>query len=236
MNIDPHNPNGWSDDQPENLVSQGFGGVRFTAREEDQPKYDALELAGLQIMAIVTWESQGYVPYNADWIQVHNEMTSGDNPMSPEDYAKEYLIYRETYAHNGFRWSTGGLARGPLFDLAWMESVIALIPADLRPDAIAIHPYTLDPPDARDLFDVYWNRFQIPIIATEWWHPEYSHKIWDMQCMLNGDGGDGLGARSSLWNSWFCWTDAMVHPFGLFDDTGNPKPEYYSLLSSPCRA
>ena len=53
--------------------------------------------------------------------------------------------------------------------------------------------------------------------------------------MLNGDGGDGQGPRSSLWNSWFCWTDAMVEGFGLFDKHGGPKPEYYSLMSSPCR-
>ncbi len=30
---------------------------------------------------------------------------------------------------------------------------------------------------------------------------------------------------------WFCWSDAMVSPFGLVDTSNNPKPSYYSFTN-----
>ncbi len=30
---------------------------------------------------------------------------------------------------------------------------------------------------------------------------------------------------------WFCWSDAMVTPFGIVDATGAPKPSYYSFAN-----
>ena len=43
------------------------------------------------------------------------------------------------------------------------------------------------------------------------------------------------GGRGAMWNSFFCYTDAMVPNFGLLDGDGTPKPEFYALLSAPCR-
>ena len=166
MNIDPHNPGAWSADEPHYLYDRGIRGARFTSRQEDQPKYDALANVGLELMSIITWESQGYVPYNATYLQIHNEMTSGDDPMTPYEYALEYNTYVANYKQAGFKFVTGGLARGPDVDIPWLEEVLRNVPAWALPDAIAIHPYTLDPADARNLFDLYWNTFQIPIIAT----------------------------------------------------------------------
>lgn len=30
---------------------------------------------------------------------------------------------------------------------------------------------------------------------------------------------------------WFCWSDAMVAPFGLTDASDNPKPSYFSFTN-----
>lgn len=30
---------------------------------------------------------------------------------------------------------------------------------------------------------------------------------------------------------WFCWSDAMVSPFGLTDASDNPKPSYFSYTN-----
>jgi hypothetical protein len=34
---------------------------------------------------------------------------------------------------------------------------------------------------------------------------------------------------------WFCWSDGMVHPFGLVTANGDPKPAYhqYRAIAPP---
>lgn len=241
INIDPHNEAAWQITNPATLYTEGFRGVRFTGRASIQPRIDECVAAGLDVMAIITGESEGYVPWNAAWLQFHNEPdlhpTWTDN--TPQKVADDYVLYRNTYAEHtinqGVRWAGPGLASGGVLALnwcaAWLEAIGDRAP---WPDALALHPYTLTPEQARTHIDDFWNAFQIPIIVTEWWHTAASQHIWNFQCMLNGDGLDGLGARAALWNSYFCYTDAMVPGFGLRNAQGQPKNEYYALLSSPC--
>lgn len=240
-NIDPANEAAWPLTPPAQLYAEGFRGVRFTSRVTIQSKIDECVNAGLDVMAIITGESGGYVPHNSAWIQIHNEPDlHPDWPdNTPEAVADMWVIYRNTYAEHtdakGVKWASPGFASGGLnainYCRAWLEAIGDRAP---WPDAIALHPYTLAPFQAREYIDWFWNEFQIPVIVTEWWHPAHSQYIWDFQCVLNGDGGDGQGARASWWNSWFCYTDAMVNGFGLRDHQGQPKDEFYALLSSPC--
>jgi|GEM_PF-5166974 len=66
-NIDPNNGPAWSQSAPDRLRNEGFRGVRFVSRRSIQGKIDELKRAGLTVMAIITSESQGYVPWNADY-------------------------------------------------------------------------------------------------------------------------------------------------------------------------
>lgn len=228
INVDVANDPAYAIATPARLKADGFKGVRCTSLQQHQDRMSAYVAEGLTLMGIVTWDSEGYVPHNATWLQIHNEMTSGQDPMSPEQYVDEYKIYRNTYGGQ-FLYATGGLAMGPEVDIPWMQEVLDGLTMEELPDAIAIHPYTLSPAAAAATFDQYWNAFGIPVIATEWYHQHTTNWIWDFQSML-GNPNDG---RSTLWNSWFCYTDAMVPPLGLTTDTGDNKPEYYSLLSCP---
>lgn len=241
VNIDPHNAAAWPLTPPAQLYAEGFRGVRFTARATIQPKIDECVAAGLDVMAIITGESGGYVPWNAKWIQIHNEPDLHDDwpGNSPQNVADMWVLFRNTYAAHtdaqGVKWASPGFASGGHSALNYCRAFLDAI-GDRAPwpDALAIHPYTLEPGSAQNLFDLFWNEFEIPVIATEWHHGADTGYIWNFQCMLNGDGLDGQGGRSKAWNSWFCYTDAMVPGFGLRDHLGRPKDEYYALLSSPC--
>ena len=225
VNIDPSNDVAWAQSTPEALVAEGFRGVRFTSRAEIQDKIDALKAAGLQVMAIVTGESEGYVPYNADLLQIGNEPDLQGVP--PADYADEWVLYRNTYPQFAGRFVMAGLASGGQNAVDYAAAVFdAIGDRAPLPDMIAIHPYTKTPEAAAGDFDQMWNAFGRPVIATEWYNDE---STWNFQCMLAG--------RSSLWSSAFCYSDAMVPGFGLFDGSGAPKPFYFQLLSAPleCR-
>ena len=227
VNIDPNNEAAWQQSQPWTLANEGFGGVRFVSRQSIQPRIDALKGAGLSVMAIITSESGGYVPWNADLLQIGNEMDHGDTYMPPSAYADMWVLYRNTYPQFGGRFVMGGLASGGQNAVNYTAAVFAAIGGRAPlPDIIAIHPYAKTTWQAAGDFDAMWNRFGRPIIATEWHNED---DTWNFQCMLAG--------RSSVWNSVFAYTDAMVPGFGLRDGAGDPKPFYYSLLSAPehCR-
>jgi hypothetical protein len=114
------------------------------------------------------------------------------------------------------------------------QFLLAVVDRAPLPDAIAIHPYLKTPDEAAELFDEYWNLSVrlfgtgIPIVATEWYRPAGQDQIWPFQDMLN-NAADG---RSTMWNSWFCFSDGMVPGLGLVDGFGNPKPEGYELVSA----
>src|SRR4030095_5637004 len=53
------------------------------------------------------------------------------------------------------------------------------------------------------------------------WHQEAA-KIAAYRAML---------AESTEWDTWFCWSDGMVPPFGLLDVAGEPKAEYVAFAA-----
>lgn len=227
VNIDPNNEAAWQQSPPDRLASEGFRGVRFVSRQSIQPRIDALKDAGLAVMAVITSESGGYVPWNADFVQISNEMDIADTYLSPSAYADMWVLYRNTYPQFAGRFVMGGLASGGQNAVNYAAAVFAAIGGRAPlPDVVAIHPYAKTTEQAADDFDAMWNSFGRPVIATEWHNED---DTWNFQCMLAG--------RSSVWNSVFAYTDAMVAGFGLRDAAGNPKPFYYSLLSAPaeCR-
>jgi hypothetical protein len=90
------------------------------------------------------------------------------------------------------------------------------------------------PDEAASLFDEYWNLTVrlfgtgIPIVATEWYRPAGEDQIWPFQDMLDNPST----GRSTVWNSWFCFSDGQVPGLGLVDAFGSPKPEGYELVSA----
>jgi hypothetical protein len=227
VNIDPANEAAWQQSQPWRLANEGFKGVRFVSRSWIQPRIDALKASGIKVMAIITSESGGYVPWNADFLQIGNEPDIAGTYMSPAEYADMWVLYRNTYPQFAGRFVMAGLASGGWNAVNYAAAVFNAIGGRAPlPDIIAIHPYAKTTSGAAGDFDIMWNSFGRPVVATEWHNED---DTGNFQCMLAG--------RSSVWNSVFAYTDAMVPGFGLRDGAGNPKPFYYSLLSAPaeCR-
>jgi hypothetical protein len=68
----------------------------------------------------------------------------------------------------------------------------------------------------------------VPVVATEWWQPASVGQIWAFQDMLNNQ----VDGRSTVWSSWFCYTDAMAPGFGLRGSNGAPNDAYYELVTA----
>ena len=218
-------------------VREWFQGVRLISDRGSQDRITACAEVGLEILAVVRWDSDGFIPPEATWAQIHNEMTTGDNPMTPAQWVDEYRRYRFNYRDSNLKWMVGGLARGTTYDIAWVRRALDLLNSDEMPDAVAAHLYTMTPQGAQEACDDWWNAFQIPVAATEWYRAAQEGH-WDFQCVLGGASLDGLGPRASTWNSFFCLSDHMtIHTegthLGLIDQWGNFKDEFYSLLSCP---
>ncbi|SCE91109.1 Glycosyl hydrolase catalytic core [Micromonospora chaiyaphumensis] len=227
VNIDPSNEAAWQQTPPTRLADEGFRGVRFVSRQWIQPRIDELKQAGLRVLAVVTDESGGYVPWNADYLQIGNEPDLPGTYLSPSEYADLWVLYRNTYPQFAGRFVMAGLASGGQNAVNYAAAVFAAIGGRAPlPDIVAIHPYAKTSAQAAGDFDLMWNAVGRPVVATEWHNED---DTWNFQCMLAG--------RSSVWNSVFSYTDAMVPGFGLRDGAGNPTPFYYSLLSAPesCR-
>jgi hypothetical protein len=236
INWDVANDPAYEAATPQQVYDWGFRGVRIKSFESTEPRVQTLFDANLEIMSVVTWESEGYVSPLATWLQVHNEMTSGGAPMSPDQYVYEYLTYKSVFG-SVYNYAFGGLALGGSRDIEWLSNVLLKLDPRTHPDAIALHLYTLTPQDAQAYCDRVWNAFRIPVICTEWWRAaEQGHHPF--QCMLNGQGLDGQGPRAQTWNSFFCLSDHMTFNtegthLGLLGLDDQPKPEFYSLLSAP---
>src|SRR3982751_3678191 len=112
VNVDPHNPSPWAKPDPAALRAEHFDGVRLTSRG-DPVVYafaEACRAAGLQVMAIVTGESGGYVLPQADIVQIGNEPDLFDTWLDPLDYASLWDLYRKTYPQ--FVMFSAGMASG----------------------------------------------------------------------------------------------------------------------------
>jgi hypothetical protein len=228
INVDPRNAS--ARPSPAYVRQLGFNGIRLTSTFASSRYANAFANNGLAVLGIITSESQGYIMADSTVVQIGNEPDVPDTFRAPEAYAEDWILYRNTYPD--LTMFSAGLASG---QLGYCEQFLSSI-ADRAPlpDAIAIHPYLKTPDEAAGLFDDYWNLTVrlfgagIPIVATEWYRPAGEEQIWPFQDMLdNAEVG-----RSTVWNSWFCFSDGMVPGLGLVDGFGNPKPEGYELVSA----
>jgi hypothetical protein len=230
INVDPDNPDTFAHILPATLFAEKFRGVRFTSRNTDinREYVQACRDNGLRVLAIITGESADYLVPGADVYQIGNEPEQ--NGIDADAfYWNWWKFYRETYPQP--RMYMAGLASGGQRDLDFAARVLQLCTDNGTPppDAIALHPYLKDSAQAADAFDAMWNLTNIPVIATEWYQQAASGDMWNFVGMLN----DPATGRSTEWNSFFCYTDAMVPPFGIRAVDGTPKDDYYSLLSAP---
>jgi hypothetical protein len=134
---------------------------------------------------------------------------------------------------------TGGLASG---DPGYLRAARDAV-GGLAVDAIAVHPYGQRAPDGwprpdwgfgdmSDLFDRYL-AFGRPLwvseigTADEPIQADYLENVYRLARNAYPGRVEGV--------FWFCWSDGMVPPFGLFRATGEPKParDRYDSLSPP---
>jgi len=233
INIDPdNNIDQYAHQSPSILYSEKFRGVRFVSKNTDANRNYVVDfhINQLSVLAIVTGQSKGYLVPGADIYQIGNEPDK--TTMTADDYYWNWWkIYRDSYP--AFTMYMAGLASGGQNAVNYAQRVLELCTANgtRKPDAIAIHPYGKTSVEAAGDFDLMWNMAGIPVTATEWHQTAASGDMWNFVCMLNNPD-DG---RSTVWNSFFCYSDSMVSPFGLRSTpSGAPKDDYYSLLSAPC--
>ena len=177
------------------------------------------------VLSVVTSESQGFVYGRADILQVGNEPDVDGTRMSPQDYAAQWNLYRDTYDGAFPYFALAGLGSGLTNSGEYLSAVWPLL--NHKPDFVAVHCYDADVQQASQEIVDLWNRVGVPVIVTEWNHP--NDQIWDMLDMLNG--AEGL---SSVWNSYYPYTTAMNSGTpGLVDADGQPTPQGASFVSAP---
>ncbi len=144
---------------------------------------------------------------------------------------------------SGLKVINGGLVSG---QPDWLARVIQAMDGHLAGDAVAIHPYTKRPtpdwpdPDwgtgyVGDLIAGYQQVITRPIWITEIGletvddeaQAEYLRRFYDTITTRFSDRVEQV--------FWFCYTDAMAHPYGLSDFARRPKAAYaaYRQTASP---
>lgn len=99
-------------------------------------------------------------------------------------------------------------------------------------DAIAVHPYLKDAPNPNDIEDLVdipdlidrYRRFGKPILITEWgwWGVDEDRAMQETT-----DAAAWMATTDDVEIFfYFCWSDAMVPPFGMLKANGSPKPRY----------
>ena len=172
---------------------------------------------------------------DCDVVQIGNEPDVPETFMTPEEYAEQWVLYRNTYPD--FTMFSAGLASG---QLAYCEQVLVAIGDQAPlPDAIAIHPYIKTPDEAASLFDAYWNLTVelfgagIPIVATEWYRPAARIRSGHFRICLPIPKRDGprSGARGSA--SQMAWFRGL----GWWTPREPPKQKgmsWFQLLTVTC--
>ncbi|MCC7536854.1 MAG: hypothetical protein IT379_11600 [Deltaproteobacteria bacterium] len=131
---------------------------------------------------------------------------------------------------------TAGLASG---DPGYLQRAIDAT-GELTVDAIAVHPYGQRAPDGwpdpswgfgemSDLFDRYL-AFGLPLWVSEIGtidEPIAAEYLTNVYALA---GGEHAGRVQVVF--WFCWSDAMVPPFGIHAADGASKASYDSYRSA----
>lgn len=232
MNVDPLNPPAAPD------PIHGFGmdkihGFRTVSRNDpvvnswlSNAKYNAHK----HIMTVVTEQSEGFVWWGSDIVQIGNEPDINQTYMSPTDYAAYWNLYRDTYDGAFQYFCMAGLASGLGNERAYLVSVWPLL--NHKPDMVACHLYDGDSNQSGNEIVDLWNATVVlgqptAVIASEWNKP--NSQIWDMLDMLNGSGG-----LSGAWNSFFGYSTSMdTSLIGLVDVNGVPTADGASYVSCP---
>jgi hypothetical protein len=158
-----------------------------------------------------------------DAVQIGNEpdLTSDSSwTMDQDTFVQWGRLARSAFPQTPL--VAGGLASG---QPSWLDGV------DLEwADAIACHPYLKDAPNPDDLEDLEdvpilierYRAFGKPVLVTEWgwWGEDEARGAEEIGEMIN------WAAHTDLIKGffYFCWSDAMVPPFGLFGPRGRRKP------------
>jgi hypothetical protein len=137
-------------------------------------------------------------------------------------------------AYSGRPIVTGGLASG---DANYLSTVRAYAGGSLPVDYVAVHPYGQRAPDnwpsstwgfgnMSDLFDRYL-AYGKPLWVSEIgvntsdnaFQANYLQNVYQLA------SGEYAGRVPVVF--WFCWSDAMVPPFGMLNASGAAKDAYY---------
>lgn len=134
---------------------------------------------------------------------------------------------------------TAGLASG---DPGYLQRAIDAV-GELGVDAISVHPYGQRAPDGwpdptwgfgemSDLFDRYL-AFGLPLWVSEIGTVDEANQADYLEHVYALAGGEYAGRVQVV--LWFCWSDAMVPPFGLYAADGTAKDAYarYRSVAPP---
>jgi hypothetical protein len=251
MNVDPNND--CAAPSAAQLIQSGFGGVRLTARDNPANKQYITEMlaAGLEVVAVVaTGDNLGYRPPEDEVIlQIYNEPDLIDTAMAASDYADLFAEWRNKPGikdNPNVRCWAAGLASGGSNATTYLRNFLVALrtnhPDTAFPDAVAIHPYTLDGLGLRTLAESCWNvtvdeaPAGIPVVATEWFqsvNPDPAvpdDAIAPFQAALNNPDPDGV---CTVWNSFFGWCGNMSNlPGAVVSADGSCLPEGRRLIAA----
>jgi hypothetical protein len=184
-NVDPNNPVNTA--SPAAIRAKGFAGVRYVSRRGLDDWVVECQAAGLYVLACITEQSEGYVPANADLVQIGNEpdIVGTADSMDAVTFAGYLQLYRRTYPE--LPMITGALASGQ--------------PTYLRNvrDAGGLNGFLgvgLHYPSEATTFASY-KRYAsgLPFYVTEWWRP--AERILEYRTMLRQAG--------VVLDAWFSW-------------------------------
>ena len=135
---------------------------------------------------------------------------------------------------------TGGHTTGPQAGSQYARLTLAAMPADVRPDGIAVHPYGRGQRGHR--FSVFGSLSETidnystvlpdkPIWITEWGVLDHQGRSDVLADVADYAVGFMDIARNTYTGKiaacvWYAWSDGMDNGFGLVDFDGNPKPDF----------
>jgi hypothetical protein len=182
------------------------------------------------------WNEQDTAPANA----------AAAVPMQPADYAKllAATVRAIRVIDPGAKVITGGHVTGPGSGKAYCQATFAAIPADARPDGIAVHPYGRGAPGANPRYapfgrlDDEINAYApllpgAPIYFTEW---GVLDKPTDPTAAVATYASGFLNhirqnyRRRVAAAIWYAWADTMHNGYGLVDRSDQPKQPLYDVF------